>query len=202
MRASMLQSDKFRKEPDMKRYVFSASLFAFALIAGCAQSGTSDIDVTATETATTEIQTSKSTKQRLPEQRTVKPGAAITFSHEMVGKPNIGQRATVRVNMIHGYAEGQMDLQATTDESISLGLNSQSKTVILSEPGTVTWDLDYLPTQEGKKYINVLATVTSDNGLAMGRSYAIRVNTGEAIQQKSEPDGSPTIMQAEEVIIQ
>jgi len=193
----------------IQRFAFGAVVISAGVLAACVQQQPADANVVA-EVSETAAAPSKEVKLG-PAISTVKPGASVTFSHDLSGKVAAGENGAVTVTVNEGYPSGTLHLKATGDPGLSVFGAEVTAQKDMSLGTTHTWRLDYAAENDGLYYINVLAQVEMADGLQESRAYAIRVEVGDwqAAQAKvqaanpveMQADGEPAvILEAEETI--
>ena len=172
-----------------KRLIFSACVFS-AIIAACA----------APEDAATE------TKKTEPFS-TVKPGAAVSFSHSLRASVEPGGDGVLQLTIRENYASGAMRLEASS-EGLELAGASRSKTLSMDSGDAHNWDLYFDAPADGVYYIDIAAAVDDGNGNISTRSYSAAIQVGDdASVAKTSADvirdaaGVPVVvMEAEETV--
>jgi len=168
----------------------SCATLLFCFSVACANQADVDENVTA--------QIEEKAKPQ-PIMRTVKPGAALTFTHSFQGEPRNGQQGTVTLSVVHRYKNGVIDLQAAGDDGVAVSAATTSKTSTIVSPGVIRWNIEYTPIGADAGYINVIARLSRNSGRTLSRSYAIRVSTNQGTQQKTL-DMEEVILEADETI--
>ena len=152
---------------------------ALALLGACAQGAEeAPIDVAeATETPSrAPVTTAPASKVTLRSPITTrKPGAAVTFSHDLVAVIQPGAIGTLTVTVNEGYPEGVMSLSATGDPGLSVFGAESEMDVDLSTGTSHTWRLNYSAEEDGSYYVNLFAIVDPGNGSPISRSAAVQV---------------------------
>lgn len=175
------------------------ALLGAGLLIGCTPTEASNEIAIAPQADSTS--TSLAPTKTTPEVRTVKPGASLNFSHEFQSSPQLDQSGTVILSVGHDYSNAIMELSAYGDELLEVSSATSSRTVQLLGPGTDTWSIRFTPKADGRKYINVQASIILDSGRTQSRSYAIRVDTGANTTGNPKSNSvTEVIMQAEETI--
>jgi|GEM_PF-6530360 len=139
--------------------------------------------------------------------QTVKPGASVTFAHELRNPVDPGGSGVLELTIDEGYGDGAMTLTAASD-ALNLAAASQSTTKSLADGSRQRWDIFFDAPAGGVHYIDVTATVTDENGVTTSRAYsaAVKVGDGAVLAKPDSPvvfdaEGEPVmIMQAEESI--
>lgn len=142
--------------------------------------------------------------------QTVKPGAAVTFSHTGPKDLQPGQYGKIKIRVTDNYESGTLDLAATPDEGMRLVTETAETSFSMSGDPTHEWELDVTAATRGVYYLNVFASAKLPNGTEMLRSYSAQVLVGdvtEADMKKSlktngslSKDGKTISMQADETI--
>jgi hypothetical protein len=205
MRAMILQCHRwfeFHLGKTMKPYFIMTSI-AVAALMGCVQS--TSVDHAGAANAHTEDTASQ--KQVKHSHATVKPGAAITFSHSFEGPLIAGEQGQVMLTISEAYTSGVVNVDVIVDEGLSVFGSSLSKTVQLSGGPDHTWPITFSAVQNGVQYLRVRAVTEIDGQPSSARSYAVRIDVGgssdtsvqKATASTMMPDGNAVIMlEAEE----
>lgn len=189
--------------------LLSATALTAGMLGACVQQQVGEPAVVA-ETSETAPADDKAVKLG-PAISTVKPGASVTFSHEVSGPLDAGDTGSVTLTVNEGYPVGILHLQATGDPGIAVFGAEASIQKDMSDVTTHSWRVDFEAETDGVHYINVMATVEMDGGLQASRAYAVRVEVGDwqSVQAKVQAaspvelqsDGEPAvILEAEETI--
>jgi|GEM_PF-6218416 len=142
--------------------------------------------------------------------KTVKPGAAITLSHEGPKDLQPGQYGVVTVKVTDSYEAGTLVLTAQPEEGLRLVTETAETTFPFSGDDSHEWELDVTSETSGVYYLNIFATAKLPEGPEMRRSYAARILIGDVTEadiRKSmkkngslSEDGKTISMEAEETI--
>lgn len=124
---------------------------------------------------------------------TVKPGASVTFSADGADGLSAGNTGTVTVSIHEGYPSGVLTVTASTKTGISLVGNPDPAQFDMASGTTHTWKLDIAAEADGVHYVNLLATVSSENGFAQSRAYSVRVEVGDWKAAQAEQEAAKTI---------
>lgn len=175
--------------------IFQRTIFAGAVIA-------------AASCAASENDSAASSEQHQhPAHQTVKPGASVTFAHELRDAVDPGGSGVLELTIDEGYGAGELTLTAASG-GLALAASSQSTTRTLANGSRHSWDIFFDAPAGGVHYIDVTATVTDENGVTTSRAYsaAVKVGDGAGLAKPDSPvvfdaEGEPVmIMQAEESI--
>lgn len=180
----------------MKPYYFMTSIAAAALI-GCAQSAPAEHAGTA-NIQTGDVGTKKQTKDS---HATVKPGAALSFSHEFEGPLIAGEQGLVMLTISEAYTSGVLNVDVVVDEGLSVFGSSLSKTIQLSGGPDHIWPITVSAVQNGVQYLRIRAVTDIQGQPVSARSYAVRIDVGgnsDASAQKTTP---PTMMPDGDAVI-
>lgn len=186
MLAMILQCN--RTEIETMKSLFSktpiALGFAAALLAtACTQTVVSDVPEQVTETKT----------KKLKPIATVKPGAAVEFSHEILAAAAPGSTGTIQITVVEGYDAGTLTLLTTGSEPMSVFGVDTTKTVDMASGGTHSWTVNYNAATDGVYYVNVQASAAPTSGPEMSRAYAARIEVGD-ISKAEKPKSSGDVM--------
>ena len=187
----------------------SCAVSGLALTACVQQSAEPSVSV---EAAASVNETAKTKKPALAAPyTTVKPGASVTFSHDLIEAVEVGANGAVTLTINEGYPDGTLRLEASGQDGLEVFGAETSATKDMSLGTTHQWRIDFRGDADGVHYLNVLATAEPTGGITESRAYAVRVNVGDwktaqaAVQSATAPemmlDGEPAvIMEAEETI--
>lgn len=142
---------------------------------------------------------------------TVKPGAAISLSHTTPDKMTAGQFAAVSLYFGEHYDEGDMQVEISASDGLTVFGNESRKTFRMAGAANHSWPIDVSAAEDGIYFVNILATVSDQNkNIASQRSFSIRLDVGDitpAMKAKAFPengtlssDGSLRILTAQETI--
>lgn len=138
---------------------------------------------------------------------TVKPGAAVSFSHSLRAPVDPGGDGVLLLTIRETYDNGAMLLEASS-EGLELAGASRSKTLSMDAGDTHQWDLYFDASDGGVYYIDIVAIVDDGNGGGSTRSYSAAIQVGDdATVAKPSADvirdaaGVPVVvMEAEETV--
>lgn len=141
---------------------------------------------------------------------TIKPGAAVSVSHEDLKPVAAGETGTVTVSVNEGYPTGMLTLRATGSDGLNVFGAEKTLRVDMASGTTHAWRLNYSAEADGLYYINLFATAAPEAGIETARSFAVRVEVGdwqaakatvEAASKTTLPTGEPAIiLDAQETI--
>ncbi len=201
----------------MKTFTPTRPLLTLAIAlfaASCAQQSTTEGGATlapdsqAAASTTPAAVADKTTPE--PVIATIKPGAGVTFSHKLRAPVQAGESGVVDLTIEEAYATGILKLETSGTDGLNVFGSSVSARESMADRQTHSWSLNYQAEADGVYYLNVLATVESDNQPGSARAYAIRIEVGDI--SKAAPDDKVTpptqlpsgetaiIMEAEETI--
>ena len=146
-----------------------------------------------------------------PAVTTIKPGASVSFSHQVATPVAAGENGSVTLTVNEGYPTGTLLLEASGGPGLDVfGANVTARKDMAA--GTShSWRVDFEAAADGVYYLNVMATTTPDGGLVENRAYAVRIEVGDwqAAQAKASSakvmqtleSGEPAvILEAQETI--
>ncbi|MEL7031194.1 MAG: hypothetical protein AAGL97_12615 [Pseudomonadota bacterium] len=187
-----------------------AALIGLAIgLAGCTAPASND---GVTETQLTVADTvQKPTAKLGPAISTIKPGAAVSFSHEVSGPIAVEGNGYVTLTINEGYPYGALELKASSDEGLAVLGPNATHTINMADGTTHTWRVDFQGLTDGVHYLNIMATAKPSSDAGEMRSYAVRVEVGdwksvEAAREAEKPmemqaDGEmAVILEADETI--
>ncbi len=162
-----------------------AAVFAGLLLTAC---GTADIDAHAQEPAA-ETQKLKAAKiaDFEPVRSTIKPGAALQFTHTIQDKVSPGQNGSVQFTMRESYPGGVVRVEANGTEGLEVFGSAVTQSFDMTETGEHVWSVNYRAQGDGLYYLNIVATAEPDNRPAMMRAYSVRLEIGDITQAKLTP---------------
>lgn len=164
----------------LKRFAIDAVLVVGALaLAGCG--GASE----PVETAEVTIETkppSVSFKPASDVMVTQKPSGPVTIGYRIVGKPVVGQPVAIdlRINSMYGSVPVSVSYRIN-DVSAMRVTDAQPRQVMVSpvaEEPFMTEQVSVIPLREGRLYLNVSASVPTENG-TYSTVTAIPIQVGE-----------------------
>lgn len=160
------------------------------VLTGCTAPASND---GVTETQLTVADTvQKPTAKLGPAISTIKPGAAVSFSHDVSGPVAVEGNGYVTLTINEGYPYGALELKASSDEGLAvLGANA-AHTINMADGTTHSWRVDFQGLTDGVHYLNIMATAKPSSDAGETRSYAVRVEVGdwktvEAARQAAKP---------------
>jgi hypothetical protein len=112
--------------------------------------------------------------------KTVKPGAALQFSHQIDGVLSVGAYTDVVIQVADSYNSGSLSLSASGSEALDV-LSSSAEMSRELAPGQAptTLRVAVRPTHDGVHYLNVMGQVAdAEAGSSMSRAYAVRLDLG------------------------
>ena len=137
----------------------------------------------------------------------LKPGAAITYSHNLKSELSAGTTSTFQLSLGESYPNGTLDVLLGTEGDISLFTTSTQASFDMSSDSSHEMDVSITANSNGRHYINVTALAVNPSGQSQPRIFSIPVQVGPKVAQKPNPDlktlenGENIIeMTAEEVI--
>lgn len=159
--------------------------------------------------AASNVESSQS-KQNSAFEKTVKPGAAVSFTHTGAKDLQPGQYGKVVINADEEYDSGTLYLTAQPDEGLRLVSETGGTSFSMSAGRTHKWELDVMAASHGVYYLNVFASAKLADGTEYLRSYAVPVLVGDVTQADIRnsmktngtlsEDGKTIAMEAEETI--
>lgn len=132
---------------------------------------------------------------------TVKPGAAVSFSHTDSGALAVGEQGYVEFTVDDAYEGGILTLEAIGGDGLSVFGNSVSATFDMASAGAHVWRVSFRAEQEGVQYLRLRADAAPDDALASSRSYAARIDVGDISAVQSAKVSPLTVTPAGENIV-
>jgi len=188
--------------------LFSLSL---ALSTGCSAKPSPDKQ---SQVKTSQVQShvksghnhSQASKTSAP-QRYMKPGAAISYSHNLPKDIAPGQTVVFQLTLDESYPSGAMNVEITSEGDIQIFPTSSRAQFDMSAGREHVMDVSVTVNSNGRHYINVGAMADTGNGQAMPRIFSIPVQSGpvKSMQPNSKMMTTPTgeniiVMEAQETI--
>lgn len=146
-----------------------------------------------------------------PAVSTIKPGASVSFSNQLVTPVAAGENGSVTLTVNEGYPSGTLLLEASGGGGLDVFGAGVTARKDMATGTSHSWRVDFEAAADGVYYMNVMATTAPDGGSAENRAYAVRIEVGDwqAAQAKisaAKPmqtleSGEPAIvMEAQETI--
>lgn len=118
-----------------------------------------------------------------------KPGAPFAMSYRIIGTPIIGSPVTVELRVESLFRSKQVAVDYRINDASSMMLHEAQPARVLIEPAVnenfVVQRITVVPQREGRMYLNVAASVDSDDG-AVSSIMAIPIQVGEGGRQLEE----------------
>ena len=130
--------------------------------------------------------------------KTVKPGAAISFAHELAAQPVLNKPILATLNMTHDYFSGELSIEINAPDGISLGATPVDHAFTLSGPGTISLPIRATAVVDGFHVIGIQAAWSDATGRTSRRAYTIPLSVGEPVAQKSTVSASGFVEMAAE----
>lgn len=126
--------------------------------------------------------------------QTVKPGAALGFSHTVDGDLSVGSYSDVLIRIDEGYEAGRLTVLATGSASLDVLASSNRLSRDLSAEAATPWRIAVRPGHDGLHYLTLQAEVTDGaSGQTSARVQSIRLDLGG--KMRDELAGKPDIQQ-------
>lgn len=169
-----------------------------ALVSGLAIGGCTGSQAdTAEETATLP----RAEPVRLAFPKTVKPGAAVTFTHADKLIVPVGTNGSVDIAITEPYPDGEMTLTATGSDGLSVFGAQREMIVDLADGNAHEWRVAFEGANDGVAYINLMASVTLSTGQILNRVHAIRVEVGDLAKAAPKKNANIQVSQDGEAVI-
>lgn len=111
---------------------------------------------------------------------TVKPGAAIDFSHSLTQHMTAGQFYTLTMEFEEAYDVGDMEIVLAPPDQLEIFAHDTKKLFRMDKKASHTWPIDIKADQDGIYFISVFATATDqDTNFTSRRNFSIRVDVGD-----------------------
>ncbi|MGB0907501.1 MAG: hypothetical protein ACPGVT_08410 [Maricaulaceae bacterium] len=108
----------------------------------------------------------------------MKPGAALSFSHDMKAAIEPGDSGSFTLTIQDAYAAGQLEIKAIGDKGLRLYAASSGARFDLAGD-THTMNVHFDSSTAGRHYVSFQASVTTDTGQVTRRAYAVPVVVGD-----------------------
>ncbi|MEL7546482.1 MAG: hypothetical protein AAGJ84_07515 [Pseudomonadota bacterium] len=115
----------------------------------------------------------------LPIRTTIKPGAAIGFSHSELPVLQKGQDGRVTVFVTEPYDQGEMTISMSGSGGLDVFGAERSMRLDLSAGATHEVTINFGASEDGDYRIGISALVELDGGFRMGRAYAVPIRIGK-----------------------
>jgi len=124
-----------------------------------------------------------------PAIRYVKPGAAITLSHNYDGKTAMGEIEAINIALDHPYEDGFLGLSILETPGLEILSPGHEQEFRLSAGGIVKTEISLRARSEGTHYLTLQIAYEDLRGQVTRRSLAIKINAGETQQADKRQDG-------------
>lgn len=171
-----------------------AKILAWSAIAalGLAACGNSDVEEVAVEAETTLAKDAPevSTKPESGFDGTIsKPGAPFSVSYKVIGTPIVGSPVTIKLRVTSTLGSQPVKVSyRITDASAMMFHEAQPKEVEMAPAANekfIAQQVTVIPQREGRLYINVGASVETDDG-SMSTMMAIPIQVGSGGRELEE----------------
>lgn len=109
---------------------------------------------------------------------TVKPGAALQFSSSIDGVLSAGSFTDVVVTITPDETSGLLQATASGTEGLDV-LDSHARLTHDMADGAVAWRIPVRPADDGRHYLNIMATTSSADHLqGSARSFSVAIDPG------------------------
>ena len=132
--------------------------------------------------------------------RTIKPGAALAFSHKFRSPPRTGIYSVVEITIKDDYDDGVMRATAIGDDGLEVFGAPAAFSYAMAGPAPGVWDVSVKPLADGVHYLKINAQVEKDGVPGPARAYAVRIEVGDAASEKADGAVEAIEMQADETI--
>ena len=122
----------------------------------------------------------------VPRFATIKPGAALEFSHKIDGARQVGDVGTAVVTVADGYESGSLRLTARAGEGLELISNENLGTISMTGPGTHVVKIRFRVLSEGVHYISLIAQAREGADQDSFRAVSMRVQIGNAPPKQAD----------------
>lgn len=135
-----------------------------------------------------------------PRFATIKPGAAVEFSHRIDGARQIGDVGTAIVTVADDYDSGSLRLTARASEGLELVSNENLGTISMAGAGKHVVQIRFRVLSEGLHYLSLIAEAPEGADQKSFRTVSMRVQIGNALAKKTDlplakdSNGEPIIL--------
>lgn len=143
----------------------------------------------------TEIVSQKTTQSK----GYLKPGASVTYSHNLKAQLSAGETATFNLSLNEPHKAGDLTVSLTADGDITLFPTSTQASFDMREDGPHEMNISFTANSNGRHYINVEALAINPSGQSRPRIFSIPVQVGPVTAQKPNAD-MKTIEDGENII--
>lgn len=157
----------------------------------------------APQTGHTHVQSSKSQAS----QRYFKPGAAISYEHNLPAEIKPGETVVFQLVLNEAYESGNMSVDIQSEGDVQVFPFSSYANFDMSTGGEHVMDVSVTVGSHGRHYLNVFAQATDGSGQSMPRIFSIPVQCGpkQALKPHSKLTTTSSgqniiVMEADEVI--
>ena len=115
----------------------------------------------------------------------LKPGAAVTFSHNYDGFSELNQSSNVTLTFRERYDFGDLTITFATTDGLTIRSTRQSYIFTMLDTDTHDINLSLSPTKEGKHYLTIFVSVNNTRKSPMSRVFALAVKVDENNSSRS-----------------
>ncbi len=108
----------------------------------------------------------------------VKPGAAVTLSHDYDGKTELGELETVSAKLSHLYQAGVLSVALLSDPDIQISAFTPLQKKALYQGVTLDLPIQFSSLSQGRFTLSLETVYTSPEGQESRRVLSIPVNVG------------------------
>ena len=119
--------------------------------------------------------------------KTIKPGAAVTFSHSFADDLKRNSQNTTDLKISHNYFSGQLRVMLNPPEGIAIGQTDLERVFDLSGPGEIDLPINFSALADGFHVVGVYAEWTDGFNRKTGRAYSIPVQIGDDVVVSQKP---------------
>lgn len=172
----------------MRIHIKAAAIFASLILAACENSGVDQSAATEEVAISSDapVVTFTPKSEKMP---TGKPSGPITVAYRIIGKPVVGQPVAIDLRVSSTLGPQPIKLGYRINDATAMQLaEAQPPTTTMSfsnEERTGTQQIRVVPMREGRLYLNVSASVETENG-SMSTVTAIPIHVGDAPRTLSE----------------
>jgi hypothetical protein len=121
-----------------------------------------------------------------PRFATIKPGAAVEFSHRIDGASQVGDVGTAVVTVADSYEGGSLRLTARAGEGLELVSNANLGTISMTGAGKHVVKIRFRVLSEGVHYLSLIAEALEGTDQESFRTVSMRVQIGNAPPKQTD----------------
>ncbi|MAH73190.1 MAG: hypothetical protein CBC09_03855 [Cellvibrionales bacterium TMED49] len=108
----------------------------------------------------------------------LKPGAAVSFSHNYNGFSELNQSSNVTLTFREGYDLGDLIVTFAVNDGLTINPSRESYIFTMQDTNTHDIHLSLRPVEKGKHYLTIFVSVKNTRQLPLSRVFALAVKAG------------------------